>query len=168
MEDIEDTQRVPVYLAPPCTDTIGGTRGGHGSHAAQSSESTVLAPKTESFQQLKNIILFWRIFKIKWPRSEEKLEFGGRLGCGARSVASHQLPCDQRGSVWQRDSPFCALVPPYRSAAQPRLSVGKHHHWSVRGPVMLLVDLTRHRLGYFGEAAFESSPRDLSNAYLRF
>ena len=34
----------------------------------------------------KNII-FWHIFKIKWPKSEENLEFGGRLGWGPDHVA---------------------------------------------------------------------------------
>ena len=105
------------------------------------------------------------------------LASGGRCRVARQSSVTSSLTlvvcalgaaCDQRGSVWQRYSPFCALVPPHRSAAQPRLSAGKHHHWSVRRPVVLLFDLTRHHLGYFREAAFECSPRDLSNAYLRF
>ena len=44
------------------------------------STSCLPPPPKESFQKLKK--LFWRIFKIKWPNSEEKLEFGVRLGWG--------------------------------------------------------------------------------------
>ena len=31
------------------------------------------------------LFLFFGIFKIKWPKSEEKLGFGGRLGCSGQT-----------------------------------------------------------------------------------
>ena len=57
-------------------DTGGGTRP-----PAQKSEGDVppeIAIFTDIFKELtKNFTLF-KIFKIEWPKSEKKTEFGGR------------------------------------------------------------------------------------------
>ena len=36
------------------------------------------------------IFIFFQIFKIKWPKSEEKSDFGGRLGWGSDQLAPPQ------------------------------------------------------------------------------
>ena len=62
----------------------GRRQGGDGGDAfppTQKSEGDVppeISISTDIFKELtKNFILF-KIFKIKWPKSEEKTEFGGR------------------------------------------------------------------------------------------
>ena len=82
---------------------MGGSRGGggargHGSpialkvlfpppppraHGSPIALKVLFPPPTESFRQktlFTFLFLFWRILKQKWPKSEDKLEFGVRLG----------------------------------------------------------------------------------------
>ena len=70
----------------------GGSRGGHGAMTPKAPKVPVVWPPNGKFLTIKNItnyflFLLWRIFKIKWPKSEEKIEFGGRGWLGARPVA---------------------------------------------------------------------------------
>ena len=61
-----------------------GVRGGHGgTRPPQSKNQRVTSPEIIIFQYLFFLdtydhFAFSTIFKIKWPKSEEKLNFGGR------------------------------------------------------------------------------------------
>ena len=80
-------------LARACA-RIGGSRGGGAlGHMPPRLWKYCCPPPPPNgkFSTIKNnCIFFWRIFKIKWLKSEEKLEFGGRLGWGDRPVALPQ------------------------------------------------------------------------------